>query len=271
MFAFTDLYHDPKNEILFKATAFGGLNEKEIAELTKGESHWDLDQKSDKAWEIQSGAAKNIANEWLKEPKPYEKLIQELNTLSSTAQKNDPYDRREARLKIAAAEWLLLNNPVMMVQDPNDPLNPIPNWGNRYWKALTQTREALGIDKHTPIRTLIQEEYAEAARAAKSTTYHETQVKENVLSDDARAKLDSMEMQKVQFATQSAHVNLTEKQTEKDLNEIEVTGEKVKISIKILDQREIDRNSPKNYGDFKMEHTADVKIASNEKDDKMII
>ena len=41
-------------EYFFEKTAFGGMNSKEIAELTKGESLWDMDQKSDEAWEIQS-------------------------------------------------------------------------------------------------------------------------------------------------------------------------------------------------------------------------
>ena len=121
------------------------------------------------------------------------------------------YDRREARLKLAAAEWLLVNDSRMMIEDPQDPLNPIPNRGNRYWKTLTKTRDALGIEKHTSRRELIQEEYAAAAKAVNSLAYNKTQIKENVLDPEARSKCDSMDMQKEQFATQSAHVTLSDK------------------------------------------------------------
>ena len=74
MFAFTDMYHNPDKAKLFIPTAFGGLREDELAELTKGDSLWDKDQRSNSAWEIQSRAAVDIAKEWLKEDKPYQKF-----------------------------------------------------------------------------------------------------------------------------------------------------------------------------------------------------
>ena len=259
MFAFTDLYHDPKSASLFESTAFGGLNEEEMSKLTQGNSLWKMDQKSDGAWEIQSKEAKDIADKWLKEDRPFEKMINEMNDLAADFKKNANYDHRAARLKLAAAEWLLVNDSRMMIEDPEDPLNPIPNWGNRYWKTLTQTREALGIDKHTSIRDLIQQEYAASAKAVNSIAYNKTQIKENVLDPAARSKCDSMELQKEQFATQSAHVTLTVPQNEKKTDDIFMTSDRVQISIKTLDQREIMKKEPKNYN-FVMERTAELTL-----------
>ena len=73
MYGFTDMYHSPDTKNLFEATALGGLNAKDIAALTEGESRWSMDQKSDEAWEIQSKDAKNLADKWLSGDKPYEK------------------------------------------------------------------------------------------------------------------------------------------------------------------------------------------------------
>ena len=261
MFAFTDLYHDPKSASLFESTAFGGMKEEEMSKLTQGESLWKMDQKSDAAWEIQSKEAKDITEKWLKEDKPFEKMINEMNDLAAGFKKNGNYDRREARLKLAAAEWLLVNDSRMMIEDPEDPLNPIPNWGNRYWKTITQTREALGIDKHTSMRDLIQQEYAASAKAVNSAAYNKTQIKENVLSSEARSKCDSMELQKEQFATQSAHVTLTVPQNEKKTDEILMTSDRVQISIKTLDQREIMKNEPKSYN-FVIERTAELTLSA---------
>ena len=260
--AFTDLYHDPDSAALFESTAFGGLKEDEIAEFTQGDSLWKMDQKSDEAWEIQSKEAKDIAASWQKEARPFEKMIKEMNALVSGFKENGSYDRREVRLKLAAAEWLLVNDPRMMIEDPEDPINPIPNWGNRYWKTLTQTREALGIDKHTSMRDLIQEEYAAAAKAVNSSAYNKTQIKENVLDPEARSKCDSMEMQKEQFATQSAHATLIAPKNEKTTDEDLLTTDRVQISIKFLDQREIMKNEPKNY-DFVVERGKELNLTAS--------
>lgn len=258
MFAHTDLYHDPRNASLFEPTAFGGLNAKEMAELTAGNSLWTMDQKSDEAWEIQSGAAKNIADNWLTEDKPYEKMINEMNALVE-ANKNGIVDRKEILNKLAAAEWLLINNEKMMIDDPEDPLNPIPNWGNRYWKTVTQTREALGIDKHISMRELIQGDYAASAKAVINPAYNEAQIEDYVLDPTVREVYDSMEMQKEQFATQSAAFTLAETQNEKKADEVEMTADRVPFPIEELDERLIMRNQPKNY-DFVIERTAEIQL-----------
>ena len=258
MFAFTDLYHDPKSASLFDPTAFGGLGAKEMADLTVGESLWSMDQKSDEAWEIQSKDAKNLADKWLSGYRPYEKMISEMKALVE-ADKDGVVDRKEILTKLTAAEWLLVNNDKMMIDDPEDPLNKIPNWGNRYWKALTEAREALGIDKHTSMRDLIQGDYAASAKAVISSAYNEAQIEDYVLDPAAREIYDSMEIQKEQFATQSAAVTLTEPQNEKNAGEVEMTEDRVPYPIKELDERAIMKNQPKNY-DFIVEKTAELNM-----------
>ena len=170
--------------------------------------------------------------------------------------------RKDICDKLTAAEWLLIGNEKMMVEDLNDPINPIPNWGNRYWKALSEAREALGIDKHTSMRDLIQADYAASAKAVNSAVYNETQIQDYVLDPGAREIYDSMELQKEQFATQSAHVTLTAPQPEKTENEILMTTNRVQISVKILDQRNIMKNEPKNYNNFIIEKTANIELTA---------
>ena len=259
MFAFTDLYHDPKSASLFAATACGGLNAKDMAELTGGDSLWSMDQRSDEAWELQSKDAKALADTWLAEEKPYEKMIGEMKALVE-ADKNGIADRKEILTKLTAAEWLLVNNDKMMIDDPEDPLNKLPNWGNRYWKALTEAREALGIDKHTSMRDLIQGEYAASAKAVISFAYNEAQIADYVLDPTAREIYDSMELQKEQFATQSAAVTLTEPQSARNADETEMTQDRVPYPVKELDERIIMKNQPKNY-DFVVERSAELNLA----------
>ena len=148
----------------------------------------------------------------------------------------------------------------MMIDGPEDPLNKLPNWGNRYWKALTEAREALGIDKHTSMRDLIRGDYAASAKAVISSAYNEAQIQDYVLDPTARELYDSMELQKEQFATQSAAVTLTEPQNEKRADEIEMTEDRVPLSIKELDERTIMKNQPKNY-DFVVEKAAELNIS----------
>ena len=260
MYGFTDLYHSPNTQKLFDATSFGGLNAKDMADLTTGESLWSMDQKSDEAWEIQSKAAKGIAEEWLKEDKPYEKMINEMKALVKS-DKDGIVSRKDVLDKLTAAEWLLTNNEKMMVEDPEDPLNPIPNWGNRYWKALSEAREALGIDKHTSMRDLIQADYAASAKAVGNANYNKTQMQLYVVDRDMRALFDSMEIQKEQFATQSAAVTLTEPQTDKNAEEIEMTGVRVPHPVPELDERTIMQNQPKNY-DFVIEPQTELNLTA---------
>lgn len=258
MFAFTDLYRNPKSEALFDATSFGGLDAAQMAELIKGESQWNMDQKSDDAWQIQSEAAKDIAAEWLGEKKPYEKLINEMNALA-VENKNGTLDRREMYNKLAAAEWMLINNEKMMVEDPEDPINPIPNWGNRYWKAITNAREALGIDPHTSMRELIQGEFAASAKAATSVIYQKTQIAQNILDPEVRAKIDSLSDQKKTFEIQKTAANLHYPKEEQAVNEIEMTEDRVRLYIKSEDERENMKNQTKEYN-FIVEKTAELEI-----------
>ena len=260
MYGFTDMYHSPNTKDLFEATAFGGLNAKDIVALTEGESQWSMDQKSDEAWEIQSKDAKNLADKWLSGDKPYEKMISEMKALVK-ADKDGIVDRKEILTKLTAAEWLLVNNDKMMIDDPEDPLNKLPNWGNRYWKALTEAREALGIDKHTSMRDLIQSDYAASAKAVISSAYNEAQIEDYVLDSAAREIYDSMEIQKEQFATQSAAVTLTDSQIDKNAEEIEMTGVRFPHPVPELDERTIMQHQPKNY-DFVIEPQTELNLTA---------
>ena len=271
MFAFTDLYHDPKSAAFFDLTAFGGLNEEEMAKLTESDGIWSMDQKSDEAWEIQSGEAKNLADKWLKEDKPYETMINEMNSLVEAVQKNGNYDRKEAYLKLTAAEWLLVNNEKMMIEDPTDPLNPIPNWGNRYWKTLSQTREALGIDKHTSMRDLIQNNYIASAKAVNSAAYNKVQIKENILDPKERAICDSLNSQREKFAIQSAAVTITKPQNEKQIDEAITDETRTRLYIKSEDERLKMKNEPKVFQNFEIQKTEELTIDSKNNDNNLQI
>lgn len=171
---------------------------------------WDLDQKSDAAWEIQSAEAKDIVGEWSEADKPYEKLIEEMKALADNGKNGmDSSNSKDIYNKLAAAEWMLMQDEKMMVDDPEDPYNPIPNWGNRYWKAIIQAREALNIPKHTSMRELIQSDYASMSKAAHSTHYNEQQINELVIDPDARGLFDSLESQKSEFKIQREAIKNT--------------------------------------------------------------
>ena len=170
---------------------------------------WSMDQKSDEAWEIQSAEAKDIAIEWKKAEKPYEKLINEMNALAEMAKNNiAEVNHREIYNKLAAAEWMLINNDEMMIESSENPGEKIPNWGNKYWKAIIQTREALGIPKHTSIRELIQGDYAESSKAANDMNFNERQIQDHVLDTEVRGMFDSMEAQRSEFTIQSEDIKL---------------------------------------------------------------
>ena len=237
MFAYTDVYSEKNGRELFNQTAFGGLEAKDMADLAAEDSKlWAMDQKSDEAWELQSKEAKVIADKWLKDPKPYEKMISEMNALAE-ANKNGTLNRREMVYKLAAAEWLLINNEKMMIEDPKDPLNPIPNWGNRYWRAITQTREALGIDKYLSMRDAIQAGYASVAKSVRSAAYNKTRIEEKLLSKEARKQSDSMDKQREQFATQSAAVNIIEPQKEKKIDDFVMTSDRMQFVVESENER----------------------------------
>ena len=247
MFAHTDLYHSPKSAALFDPTTCGGMNAKEMAALIETKDGlWSMDQKSDEAWEIQSQEAKSLADEWLKLPgnQPYEKMITEMNALAAA---KDRVDRKEALTKLTAAEWLLLNNDKMMIDNPEDPLNKMPNWGTRYWKAITNAREALGIEKHTSMRDIIQGEYAECAKPAGSAHYNERQIEDFVLDPDFRALDDSMQQQKQDFETRTEAIRLNSA-PKKDPNVELKDGEiRKQMTVEEEDQRRIMKEEVKEY------------------------
>ena len=264
MFAFTDLYHNPESAHLFEFTSYCGLDEKEIVKLTADNNLWKMDQSSDEAWEIQSLDAKNLAEEWLKDPKPYEKMINEMNSIIESSKK-DIINIKDVYKKLTAAEWLLFNNEKMMIEDPEDPLNPIPNWGNRYWKSIVSAREALGIPKHSSMRDLIQSDYSKLAKSVCSTKYKETQIYDNVLDPTIREFYDSFEMQMEHFATQSAAAFIGNMQDGnlKKVYDIEADPEgkdKWPISVKEEDQRKIMKNEPKVFSNIVLDKSKEAQI-----------
>jgi hypothetical protein len=273
MYAFTDVYHEKGNEKLFEATSFGGLDEKEMAELTKGQSPWSMDQKSDEAWEIQSQEAMDIVAAWEKEKNPYEKMINEMNAIVEGMQKGT-LGAQETYSKLIAAERLLFNNEKMLVEDPEDPLNPIPNWGNRYWKAIISAREAAGIPKHISMREMIQGDYAETAKAVENPKYNETQIRDYVTDPDIRAELDSMEMQREGFAIQSEAVVLNEPQvsqsgttikdtgkgTDKSSMELETDSVRVQITIDSENEYEKVKREPRIFSNMVVERTNEIQL-----------
>ena len=263
MYAFTDMYHDKKNIPLFDKTVYAGLSAKELAEVAmpdKNDGLWGMDQKSDAAWEIQSKVAKDIAKQWLEDDRPYEKMIVELNALAEQARTNVSVDRIDRMNKLMAAEWMLINNPKMMVEDPEDPYNTIPNWGNKYWKTLSAARDALGISKHTSMRDLVQADYAEAARAINSVAYNERQIEDYALDDNVRQVYDNRNVQMNQFATQAAAAILTEQQSKQKADEIIMTDDqRVQISVRECDEKVIWQSQPKE-NNFIVERNAEMQI-----------
>jgi hypothetical protein len=161
---------------------------------------------------------------------------------------------RDAYNKLAAAEWMLINNEKMMIEDPEDPINPIPNWGNRYWKALAETREALGIPKHTSMRELIQGNYTEIARCIESKAYNARQLEERVFDPDALGVYDSYESQMVEFATQSAAHFVVEPPKKDKANENTAEREEDYIRkrepVESENEREKMKNAPKIFSNM---------------------
>ena len=262
MYGLTDMYHNQNRKGLFDATSFGGLNAQDMADLTVGNSSWSADQKSDEVWDIQSREAKNIADKWLKENKPYEKMINEMKALVEANEKGI-ISRKEMIDKLTAAEWLLTNNEKMMIEDPEDPLNPIPNWGNRYWKSLTETREALGIDKHTSMRDLIQNDYAAMTKAVNCANYNKMQIQLYILDPDVRELSDSMEFQKEQFATLSEanSISIPPKQNaDEKTNDIHKNETRWREPVESQNEREKMKHEPKVFSNMVIDKAAELRI-----------
>ena len=173
---------------------------------------------------------------------------------------------QEMYAKFTAAEWLLTNNEKMMIEDPKDPYNPIPNWGNRYWKSLADTREALGIPRHTSMRDLIQGNYAETAKAVVSTKYNETQIQDYVLDPDILVPNDSMELQKEEFAVQSKAVIINKPQIENtDKKAIDEHKDEIRWRepVNSEDERKKMKNEPKVFSNLVVEKTAELQLDSS--------
>ena len=267
MFAFTDLYHNPEREGFYKMTAFGGFDAKELAEIAVGDSSWKMDQRSNKAWDVQSREAKDLADKWLAEERPYETMLKEITELVGYKE-NGVLSNREAYAKLAAAEWMLINNEKMMVENPDDPLNPIPNWGNRYWRTLSETREALGIPKHTSMRELIQGNYEEIAKATENKSYNAKQLEERVFASEAIGVYDSYEAQMVEFATQSAAHSLVEPTKDKadELANTEEDYIRRREPVTSEDERENMKRAPKVFSNWVVERASELTIDTQRED-----
>lgn len=238
MFNFTDLYSNKKKSYMFKSTAFGGLNAKDMAKLTSsGKSQWRMDQKSDKAWNIQSADARNIAKVWQKDADPYERLISEMKALAESGNgRIADADHRDIYNKLAAAEWMLINNEEMLIESSEKPGEKIPNWGNKYWKALLETREALGIPKHISIRELIQGDYAESSKAVNDINFNERQFEDHLLNAEVRGMFDSMEAQESEFKIQREEIKLN--RTISDNHEVDIDSDAVRYPHPVHEENE---------------------------------
>ncbi len=268
MFTFTDLYHNPDRKGFYKMTAFGGFDTKELAEIAVGDSSWKMDQRSNKAWDVQSREAKDLADKWLAEERPYETMLKEITELVGYKE-NGVLSNREAYAKLAAAEWMLINNEKMMVENPDDPLNPIPNWGNRYWRTLSETREALGIPKHTSMRELIQGNYEEIAKAIENKSYNAKQLEERVFASEAIGVYDSYEAQMVEFATQSAAhsvVEPTKDKVEGLANTAEEDYIRRREPVTSEDERENMKRAPKVFSNWVVERASELTIDTQKED-----
>jgi hypothetical protein len=202
-------------------------------------------------------------------------MINEMNAIVEGMQKGT-FGAQETYSKLIAAERLLFNNEKMLVEDPEDPLNPIPNWGNRYWKAIISAREAAGIPKHISMREMIQGDYAETAKAVENPKYNETQIRDYVTDPDIRAELDSMEMQREGFAIQSEAVVLNEPQvsqsgttvkdtgkgTDKASTELETDGVRVQITIDSENEFEKVKHEPRIFSNMVVEKTNEIQLGS---------
>ena len=162
---------------------------------------------------------------------------------------------------IDKATGISVNNEKMMIDNPEDPLNRMPNWGNRYWKSLTEAREALGIDKHTSMRDMIQSDYAAMAKAVNSAEYNKTQIQLYVLDKDVRGLFDSMDVQKEQFATQSKDIVLKESnnvKTDEKTVENPENKDRWRICIQQEDEREKMKSEPKVFSNLVIEKASEL-------------
>lgn len=262
MFAFTDMYRNNERKALFNETAFGGMTADEIVELTASDGVWLLDQKSDEAWEFQSKEAKNIADNWQKKSNPCQAMVDEMDNLIEKNSRG-ALDRKDVLNKLAAAEWLLLNNDDMMIKDPADPYNKTPNWNNRYWKAITEARDAIGIPKYVSMRELIQGNYSVMQKTMGNQNYHKEHVKEQIFSAEKRAANDSMEKQNEEFVIQSAKIAENQPINDQRMSGIEMKEDKIRISVVEEDEFKKTKSMARDMSKFVFDKTNDIKIEAN--------
>ena len=257
MFSFTDMYRDKSRAALFEETAFGGMTKEEMTSLTGLDELWSLDQKSDEAWEIQAKGAKDIASVWQKKSNPCQTVVNEMNELKNKSLQG-LVKRKDVLDKLAAAEWLRLNDDNMVVIDPDDPYNRTPKWNNRYWKAITEAREAIGIPKHISVRELIQGNYGVMQQTVKNANYHKDHFETELFSQEKRASVDSMDKQKEEFNLQSAKIALDKAPNEERLNNIKMDENRVRISIVEEDEYLKAKTVPKDFSSFVIERNKEV-------------
>ena len=260
MFSFTDLYRDKSRAPLFAETAFGGMSGDEMVKLTEANGFWKLDQKSDEAWEIQSENAKEIANEWLTKKNPHQSMIDEMNDIIEN-NKNGNFERKDYKdvlNKLAAAEWLLINDDKMMLVDSNDPYQKTPRWDNRYWKAITSAREAMGIPKHISMRELIQGNYSVMQKTMQNVNYHKDQIETKICNPEKRAAIDSMEKQNEEFVIQSAKIAENRVPNDNNIKNMEMNGDRIRISIVEEDEYLKAKNMPRDMSTFVIEKSKEM-------------
>lgn len=260
MFSFTDLYRDESKKSLFTETAFGGMSGEEMLRFTEADGFWKLDQKSDEAWEVQSENAKEIANEWLNKKNPHQTMIDEMNAIIEN-NKNGNFDRKDYKdvlNKLAAAEWLLINDDKMMIVDSNDPYQKTPKWDNRYWKAITSAREAMGIPKHISMRELIQGNYSVMQKTMQNANYHKDQIETKICNPEKRAAIDSMEKQNEEFVIQSAKIAENRVPNDNHLKNMEMNENRVRISIVEEDEYLKAKNMPRDMSTFVVEKSKEM-------------
>lgn len=257
MFSFTDMYRDKSRAALFEQTAFGGMTKEEMSKMTGLDELWSLDQKSDEAWEIQANEAKDIASVWQKKSNPCQTVVNEMNDLKTKSLQGS-VKRKEVLDKLAAAEWLLLNDDNMVVIDPDDPYNRTPKWNNRYWKAITEAREAIGIPKHISVRDLIQGNYSVMQQTMKNVNYHKDHFETELFSQEKRANVDSMDKQKEEFGLQSAKIALDREPNEERLKDMKLDENRTRISIVEEDEYLKAKTMPKDFSSFVVEKNKEM-------------
>jgi hypothetical protein len=109
------------------------------------------------------------------------------------------------------------------------------------------------------MRELIQGEYATMAKAVNSLQYNKTQIDSKVLSSEVRDKVDSLSDQKKTFEIQKRAVSLTSQKEEKKLDDLEMTEDRVRISVPSEDERTNMKNETKEYN-FIVDKSAELEI-----------